>query len=75
MHPTFYPLVTAIEESKDLKTLSLTALMGSLKTHEEWLAQIAQPLDQAFQAKLKVPNRYIPEKQERLDVSQVSLPS
>ncbi|KAK9697824.1 hypothetical protein RND81_08G063500 [Saponaria officinalis] len=49
--------LAAIEESKDLKELSITELISSLQAHEERMKRFSeQPLEQAFQAKLKFNN-------------------
>lgn len=47
------PIVTAIEESKDIKTLSVTELMGSLEAYEQRLSRRNKaPIESAFQSKL-----------------------
>ncbi|KAK8916408.1 hypothetical protein KSP39_PZI022184 [Platanthera zijinensis] len=52
--PKFDPIVTTIEETKNIKTLCLTELMGSLQAHEERLKRGSEPLEQAFQTKTKL---------------------
>lgn len=53
----FDHIVATIEESKDLSMLSVAELMGSLQAHEERLRIFTdQPLEWAFQAKLKFSN-------------------
>ena len=44
-------VVVAIEESKDLNTLSVSELLGSLQSHEE---RMAKSDEKAFQLKLNV---------------------
>lgn len=47
--------IAAIEESKDLSTLSLVELMGSLESHEQRLLRHeANPIESAFQTKLSM---------------------
>ena len=49
--------MAVIEEFKDLSKLTVTELMGSLQAHQERLRRfLDQPLEQAFQAKLKFSN-------------------
>lgn len=51
--PKYNFVVAAIEESKDLSTLSFTQLMGSLKTHEERLSRVVEnQVEQVFQSKI-----------------------
>ncbi|KAI5336607.1 hypothetical protein L3X38_015875 [Prunus dulcis] len=51
MSRKFEYIVVAIEESKDLSTLSLDSLMGSLQSHELRLKQFdSGPVEQAFQS-------------------------
>ena len=53
--PKFNHIVVAIKESKDLSMLLVTKLMGSLQEHKESLRRCTnRPLEQAFQAKLKL---------------------
>ncbi|KAK8933850.1 hypothetical protein KSP39_PZI015291 [Platanthera zijinensis] len=52
--PKFDPIVTTIEETKDLKTLSITELMGSLQAHEERIKRSNGDLEHAFQSKTKL---------------------
>lgn len=40
------PKVTAIEEAKDLKTLSLEHLLGSLTTHEKLLGMLQSKINE-----------------------------
>ncbi|KAK8956512.1 hypothetical protein KSP39_PZI000036 [Platanthera zijinensis] len=50
--PSYDPAVTAIEEARDLSQITLTELMGSLKTHEERIKRVNhQAGDQALQVK------------------------
>ena len=49
--------MAAIEESKDLSKLTITKLTRSLQAHEERLCRfLNQPLERAFQTKLKFSN-------------------
>ncbi|KAK8936281.1 hypothetical protein KSP39_PZI013961 [Platanthera zijinensis] len=50
----FDPIVTTIEETKNLKTLSISELMGSLQAHEERLKRAPEPLEQAFQLRTNI---------------------
>ncbi|BFG30241.1 hypothetical protein CerSpe_165140 [Prunus speciosa] len=53
MSRKFEYIVVAIEESKDLSTLSLDSLMGSLQSHELRLKQFdSGPIEQAFQSQV-----------------------
>ncbi|BBH09623.1 ADP glucose pyrophosphorylase large subunit 1 [Prunus dulcis] len=53
MSRKFEYIVVAIEESKDLSTLSLDSLMGSLQSHELRLKQFdSGPVEQAFQSQV-----------------------
>ncbi|KAK8926482.1 hypothetical protein KSP39_PZI018387 [Platanthera zijinensis] len=48
-------VVTAIEEAKDINTLSINDLMGSLQAHEERMKRFEhQNLEQAFQSKMNI---------------------
>ncbi|GAV90790.1 UBN2 domain-containing protein [Cephalotus follicularis] len=50
----FDPKVSTIEESKDLSTVTLNELIGSLQIHESWLSKrIEVAIEGAFQAKQK----------------------
>src|ERR1044072_4104398 len=52
--PKFDPIVTTIEETKDLSTLSVTELMGSLEAYEQRLFRHKEDtLENAFRSKLK----------------------
>lgn len=47
--------MAVIEESKDISTLSIQELMGSLKSHEQRLSRHSEKsIENAFQSKLKV---------------------
>jgi transcriptional regulator with GAF, ATPase, and Fis domain len=51
----FEHIVVAIEESKDLSTLSIDSLMGSLQSHELRIKQFdSPPIEQAFQTQLAI---------------------
>ena len=51
----FDTIVTIVEESKDLSTLSVHELMGSLEAHEQRLFRHKESsLESTFQSKLKV---------------------
>ena len=53
--PKFDTIVIIVEEFKDLSTLSIHKLMGSLKTHEQKLFRHkASSLESIFQSKLMV---------------------
>lgn len=52
--------VFIIEESKDLSSLTIYELVGSLESHEQRLKRNTnsdQPVDQAFQSQLNTSNR------------------
>ena len=52
--PKFDPIVTTIEQTKDLSTLSVTELMGSLQAYEQRLYRRDEDtFENAFQSKLK----------------------
>ncbi|XP_058776658.1 uncharacterized protein LOC131650979 [Vicia villosa] len=54
MPPKFDPIVTTIEETKDLSTLSVTELVGSLEAYEQRLNRHKEDtLENAFRSKLK----------------------
>ena len=51
--PIFYYVIAAIEESKDLTTMSTEQLLGSLRVHELWIRKTnVTSTEQALQSKL-----------------------
>ncbi|KAK8916713.1 hypothetical protein KSP39_PZI022778 [Platanthera zijinensis] len=52
--PKFNAIVTTIEETKDLKHLSISELMGSLQAHEERVKGSSGELEHVFQTKIKI---------------------
>ncbi|XP_026377725.1 uncharacterized protein LOC113272025 [Papaver somniferum] len=51
----FEHVVAAIEESKDISTLSMYEMMGSLEAHEQQISRyVEKPIEQAFQSKLHI---------------------
>ena len=61
----FDNIVAVIEESKDLSTLSLHELMGSLEAHEQRISRFNnQPLEQAFQSKINLGDKHPQQRRE-----------
>jgi hypothetical protein len=55
LHEKFDPMVAVIEETKDLSSLGVQELLGSLKSHEQRLERHSEKsIESAFQSKLTV---------------------
>ena len=55
----FDPMVAVIEETKDLSTMSIQGLMGSLRSYEQrLLRRIEKSIESAFQSKLTIEPNY-----------------
>jgi len=55
LSPKYNNIGAIIEETKDLSTLSVHDLMGSLEMHEQWLGRhTEQSIESAFQSRLNV---------------------
>jgi hypothetical protein len=53
LHEKFDPMVVVIEETKDLSSLGVQELLGSLKSHEQRLERYSEKsIESAFQSKL-----------------------
>ena len=52
----FDPITTTIEEIKDLNTMTVNELSGSLEAYEQWLNEKSEekPLGKAFQSQVSV---------------------
>ncbi|KAG6481465.1 hypothetical protein ZIOFF_058069 [Zingiber officinale] len=59
----FEHVVAVIEETKNLRELSVYELMGSLEAHERRISKYSTPVEQAFQTKLNISEK----KQEQKD--------
>ncbi|XP_026455891.1 uncharacterized protein LOC113356871 [Papaver somniferum] len=64
------PIVTAIEESKDIANLSATELMGSLEAYKQRLSRRNEtPIESAFQSKFSMNTRSYGDKCEDKNIS------